>query len=476
LLARVYTDRGEYDLALAIGLEAVSTARDVPDPQTLAFALQSLAYMYYGRGAREPGDEVYRELYALMGSLRHRTDITLEVHLHRTFDALASGDVDMASTNARAAIEIMSSNRRTWFACHGLIAAAGAALARGMPDAAARLLCAEVAVRTSSRMLLQVREQRLEGEFLADVERVLGSDTFARVRAEMQSVTLAEALDYAARVLSAPTGATWDVEPQAATVAPGSDRVNGNATLVVRALGPLSITLVGEPLAADAWSYGKPRELLLYLLCHPEGRTREQIGTIFWPEASPTQVKNSFKVMLHHLRRTLGADRVILDGDRCRLNPELDVWFDGRVFEQQMSEALRVSRAGRNGAKRLLRDAVALYRGDFLSGEVVGDWHLEHHDYLRRLFTDGLAALGEALLERGEDAEAVAVFEQLIRLEDLREDAHRSLMRCYTRLGQRGRALRQYELLSALLAEELDAEPELETTRLFESIRQAQPA
>ncbi len=76
----------------------------------------------------------------------------------------------------------------------------------------------------------------------------------------------------------------------------------------------------------------------------------------------------------------------------------------------------------------------------------------------------------------GAAAEAAAAFEQPIRYEDLREDAHRSLMRCYLQLGQRGRALRQYEQLSALLAEELDAKPELETRRLFESIRQALPA
>ena len=56
--------------------------------------------------------------------------------------------------------------------------------------------------------------------------------------------------------------------------------------LEVRALGPLEILRDGEPLPDDAWRYARPRELLLYLMAHKDGRTRDQIGLVFWPEAS----------------------------------------------------------------------------------------------------------------------------------------------------------------------------------------------
>src|SRR3712207_7530646 len=41
---------------------------------------------------------------------------------------------------------------------------------------------------------------------------------------------------------------------------------------------PLEMYREGERLPDDAWRSARPRELLLYLLCHPDGRTREQIG------------------------------------------------------------------------------------------------------------------------------------------------------------------------------------------------------
>jgi DNA-binding SARP family transcriptional activator len=60
-----------------------------------------------------------------------------------------------------------------------------------------------------------------------------------------------------------------------------------------------------------------------------------------------------------------------------------------------------------------------------------------------------------------------------VRREDLHEEAHRRLMLCLARTGERGRAVKHYERLVVLLREELDAEPEAETIALVERLRQA---
>jgi hypothetical protein len=75
--------------------------------------------------------------------------------------------------------------------------------------------------------------------------------------------------------------------------------------------------------------------LLLFLLAHPEGRSRQQIGVVFWPDASPTQVKNNFHVMLHHVRKAIGrADLIVFENERYRMAWEAGVRFDARRFEQ----------------------------------------------------------------------------------------------------------------------------------------------
>ena len=250
--------------------------------------------------------------------------------------------------------------------------------------------------------------------------------------------------------------------------------------LEVRALGRLEILRDGQTLAADAWRYAKPRELLLYLLSHPEGRTREQIGVVFWPDASATQVKNNFHVMLHHVRKAIGrADLIVFDGDRYRVAWEAGVVFDARAFEEGVRAGMRRLKGARKAADEPealdgLRHTLDLYRGDFLEGDDIGDWHLEIRDRLRRLFGDAVMLLGQRHLDRGDNREAAEWFRRVVEVDELHEDAYRRLMLALTRAGERSEALRQFERLSQALRSDLEAEPERETKALYERLRRAE--
>jgi DNA-binding SARP family transcriptional activator len=233
--------------------------------------------------------------------------------------------------------------------------------------------------------------------------------------------------------------------------------------LRVRALGGLEVELNGTRPASEVWNHARPRELLAYLLSHPEGRTREQVGAALWPEASSTQVKNRFHVLLHKLRRGLGrSDAVVTVGERYRINPDADVWFDATTFDREVTAARRTGPA----SVARLESALALYRGDFLEGETMGDWTLAIQDRLRRLYVEGLSALADHLMARQEFAAAAEQLEVLVQKEELREDAYRRLMLCLARSGRRDQALRQFAYLTELLRGELDADPEPDTSAL----------
>jgi two-component SAPR family response regulator len=122
-----------------------------------------------------------------------------------------------------------------------------------------------------------------------------------------------------------------------------------------------------------------------------------------------------------------------------------------------------------------LGEALSLYRGDFLEGELVGDWHLEQRDRLRRLYVEGLTVLGGVLFEAARYAEAAEVYQRIIGKEDLREDAHQRLILCRARLGERALAMRHYQGLVQLLQVELETSPEPETIELFECLQRGEP-
>jgi predicted ATPase/DNA-binding SARP family transcriptional activator len=273
-----------------------------------------------------------------------------------------------------------------------------------------------------------------------------------------------------------PSGATGPALADATTAPPSSGQ-NGSAApltdLEVAALGPLEVVWRGEPLGPQAWAYAKPKELMLLLMIHPAGRTREQVGRALWPGASAAQVKNSFHVTLHHLRKTLGgAEWVTLDGDRYRLAPSLSWALDADRFDREARAALKDATADAAS----LRAVLALYRGDLLEGELVGAWVDEERDRLRRLMVDLALALGAALDRMGDAAGAAEVYQAISGREELNEEAQRRLMLAWARSGDRVRALRHYERLVAALRDALDADPEPETVRVYESLKAASVA
>jgi DNA-binding SARP family transcriptional activator len=321
---------------------------------------------------------------------------------------------------------------------------------------------------------------KVDGEWIAthvaEGRAAIGAERFDRAMATGAAMSFTQAIDFALARPSRETSQHASGAPEARFTGeyaiPTAAAVAAPSVLRVRALGGLAIERDGEPLPDTAWSYAKPRELLLFLLCHPEGRTREQVGLAMWPEASAAQLRNNFHVTLHHLRRVLGGPQwVRLEHGRYRLAPDREVVFDAAAFERVATTALQLARRGAPATEQL-RAAVALYGGDFLDGESMGDWHLERRDRLQRLHTDALLALGDALLRADAPAEAEPVLERLIRIEPLNEAGHRALMTCRARMGDQVGALRQYQHLTRILGAELGAKPSAESAALYHQLRQ----
>ena len=243
-------------------------------------------------------------------------------------------------------------------------------------------------------------------------------------------------------------------------------------TLRVLALGPLQVFVGGEAIDTTVWGSARPRELLVYLLMHPDGRTKEQVGLAFWPEASQAQLRNSFHVTLHRLRKAIrNPDWITLSNERYRVDPEVIAEFDAADFEREITAARRALKRREDGAAAALERALTRFRGDFLDGEPAGDWHLEHRDRLQRVFVDALMEVGDRHAEEGRNAKAADAYRRVLARDDLNEDATRALMRCYAKAGERAQALRLYQRFSDRLRKELDAEPEEETQELIEEIK-----
>jgi two-component SAPR family response regulator len=228
----------------------------------------------------------------------------------------------------------------------------------------------------------------------------------------------------------------------------------------------------GHPLDSADWIQ-KPRELLYYLLSHPEGRTKEQIGLALWPEASTFQLRSSFHDTVYRLRRALDAKEWIsFQKGRYAFNRSLPYSYDVEAFEENLAEARRLQSEAPGQATGHLQEAADLYGGDFLEDLAVeGAWAMLRQEELWREYREALLLLGRLLSAQERHAEATETYRKAIAHNGLLEEAHRGLMRCQAALGERGQALKHYEELVELLEEQLGTRPAPETVALHEHLR-----
>lgn len=437
---------GRSDEAVAKMEEAVHIARRFGQDRELAIALQTYATVLLERGdvarARQLAAESLRALRSDQSFLFIARAIDYHALTHESLDA------------------------------------AGAARTLGIGEALRRHI-------EASRF---EHDQRRVDALVARLRTELGDEAFEHAFTEGMAVQPSAAVEEvlrldsqrAAAAASHPSGTPApapvpEPQPESSAVpanAPPPELTTRSADLDVRLLGQLEVSVRGERIRQ--WPYTKPKELLAYLLLHPHGRTRIDIGGALWPDAAPAQVRNSFHVTMHHLRKTLGhADWVVLEGDRYRLAPGLAIRTDAAEFQERAEGALRPgSPTGDVATIDGLRATLALYRDHLLAGEMAGPWRDEPQDRLRRLYCDVGMKLGALLDDAQDPAAAATVYEAIVACEPLHEPAHRGLLLALTRAGKRAHALRHYERLSNLL-EDIELEPEPETAELYERIRSA---
>lgn len=252
--------------------------------------------------------------------------------------------------------------------------------------------------------------------------------------------------------------------------------LSADATAVhlrVRSLGAVRVERAGRVLAAADGFYGKPRELLFYLLCAREAN-REQIGAALWPDASAAQLRQAFHGALHDLRRALGGRHWIAYANgRYAVAHRPSVWWDaGSLLDAR--HAAR-SAGGADGAGETLtarlEAAAALYGGPFLAGCDAGEWHRSHAEDFVRAHLEVLEAIATRQFAAGRDADAIAACRRALAADGFCERTHRLLMRALARASGPAQALQHYEHLRRLLATELDVAPSPETVALAESLR-----
>ncbi len=247
----------------------------------------------------------------------------------------------------------------------------------------------------------------------------------------------------------------------------------------------LKIYLLGAPLVELG---GKPAEfdtrkaiaLLAYLSITREDHTRDALATVLWPELDQSRARAALRRTLSSLKNAVGEGALNIEREILGLNPAAEIWLDVEVFQRHLEETQTHGHSLEKVCPRCLAPlsaAVAVYRGDFLSGFTLrdspsfDDWQFFQTDDYRRKFASALEKLAQGYAAQEEFEKAIEVAHRWLALDQLHEPAHRQLMKLYAFVGHRNKALRQYRVCVRILSQELDVAPLEETVQLYEEIR-----
>lgn len=244
-----------------------------------------------------------------------------------------------------------------------------------------------------------------------------------------------------------------------------------------RILGPLEVLEDGRPLALGTL---KERIVLGVLLLHAnELVSRDRLIDELWGVAPPHTARKAVNVYVSKLRKTLGRDDhdpIATEDGGYRLVVEADTIDAARVRSVVDAARERVAAGDAVAASRLLREALALWRGPALAGltlESFGRDEVAELDELR------LAALMDRIdcdLALGGHEQVLGELNLLVREYPLRERFRAQQMLALYRADRQADALDAYRQARRDLIDELGIEPSESLQRLEQAILRHDPA
>lgn len=252
--------------------------------------------------------------------------------------------------------------------------------------------------------------------------------------------------------------------------------------LQVNMLGTFSIAQGDQRVDDSSNRMRKVWLLLAYLIHNRKTRIpQDQFLSLLQGAGSDESAdpNGRLKAMFHRARTLLGQldssaghDMIIRKDGTYAWNTELPLTLDTEEFEQLCRQAESSS----DGETRLalLQQAVALYKGDFLSKLSMEPWVMPLSAYYHRLYLDAVQQ-ALALMESKELwPDSVSLCRHALKIEPYSEELYQHLIRALISSGDQVRAVEAYETMSEILFSTFGVMPSDESRALYrEASREA---
>ena len=239
-------------------------------------------------------------------------------------------------------------------------------------------------------------------------------------------------------------------------------------SITIRAFGRGRVWVDGRLVSTGEWQTQAVRELFFYFLAMNKPVTKEQVGSVLWPDTTdPARLRLRFKNEIYRLRRALGQNIILYEDEYYQLNPAVDHEYDVEAFEAYLTKG----RAAPSAAEQIhfLRKAIELVGGPYLE-DLGATWIAPERERLRQAHVEASLTLAETYFQQGQPGEALQTCQLVIEREATSEAAYRLKMQIHGRLGDKAALIRTYRDCEENLQTVFGLPPSEETQDLFRKL------
>ncbi|MER6161674.1 BTAD domain-containing putative transcriptional regulator [Streptomyces sp. NPDC001868] len=198
---------------------------------------------------------------------------------------------------------------------------------------------------------------------------------------------------------------------------------------------------------------------LMVILALRGRQSRSRVAGTLWPESPESKALGNLRTGIWRVNQTAPG---MVTGISGAIDLAAHVTVDVRVLVEQTKALLREAPPGASAVPEAVGDG----------GELLPDWDDEwlahERERLRQLHLHLQETFAEQLAEQGKFGLALDVALGALRLDNLRESAHRSVIRIHLQEGNLSEARRAYATCRQVLEQELGVSPAPETTRILD--------
>ncbi len=250
--------------------------------------------------------------------------------------------------------------------------------------------------------------------------------------------------------------------------------------LQINFLGSFKIkTDAGDFTCAD-WKSKKALTLFKYLASRRGKSVNSDILIeLLWPESDVDKTHN-LHTTIYYLRKIL----------KSFLNLEKDIsfikhskglywfekdencWIDCEEFEKNYKNGKRSEESNPGGALKYYKDALPLYRGEFLLDDRYEDWTLELRQYYFELYIEMTLKVAKLEVELNQNYdEAIHICQRAMEFDPFREQLYQQIMNYQMEDGRFVEVAKTYKKYKEMLSEEFGLDPSPQAQKLYEELK-----